>query len=69
MHFSTYQSTGELQNDERTAKVVLSMLQAASRLSSAEQRDPFRRLSVIVGSYTVLATVSSGKIFIVKKQN
>lgn len=63
------QSTGELKNDERCAKVVLSMLQAASRLTNAEQRDPFRRMSIVLEGYTLMATVSSGKIFIVKRQN
>ncbi|XP_065840655.1 ragulator complex protein LAMTOR4-like [Oscarella lobularis] len=60
-------STGELQNDERTGKVILNMLQAGSRLMKTEQKEPYRRISVMCGRVAYLAMVSSGKIFIIKK--
>ena len=55
-----FQSSGDLQNDEETAAIILQMVQASGKLMNAlnsEGRGSFQRLSsmcfVLIKSYTL----------------
>ncbi|KAI1882518.1 hypothetical protein AGOR_G00251580 [Albula goreensis] len=63
-------SAGELENDERTAGIIMQMVQTACkfRLQGAAE-PPFKRLSVMFEDHAYLVTVSGQKVFVVKRQN
>ncbi|XP_057709693.1 ragulator complex protein LAMTOR4 [Corythoichthys intestinalis] len=63
-------SSGELENDERTAGAMMQMVRTASRFRLAGSADvPFKRLSVILEDFVLTVTVSGQKVFVVKRQN
>ncbi|KAJ1084779.1 hypothetical protein NDU88_004925 [Pleurodeles waltl] len=63
-------SAGDLENDERTAAVIIEMVNTASGFRMQGSKEPpFKRLSVVFGEQTYLITVSGQKIFVVKRQN
>ncbi|XP_036374203.1 ragulator complex protein LAMTOR4 [Megalops cyprinoides] len=63
-------SSGELENDEQTAGVIMQMVQTACkfRLNGAAE-PPFKRMSVMFEDHAYLVTVSGQKVFVVKRQN
>ncbi|XP_060111323.1 ragulator complex protein LAMTOR4 isoform X2 [Heteronotia binoei] len=64
-------SSGDLENDERTAGVISELVSTACafRLPRCPEEVPFRRISVVFGEHTFLVTVSGQKLFVVKRQN
>ena len=60
-------SHGDLINDEKTAKVFMQMVQIAWKIKLDGKRTNVKRLSLIFTDHIFLATVSNGKIYIVKK--
>ncbi|XP_059831144.1 ragulator complex protein LAMTOR4 [Hemitrygon akajei] len=63
-------SAGELENDERTAWVMMRMMQTAVKLCVSGNTNPsFKRMSVVFGEHTYMATISGQKVFVVKRQN
>ncbi|CAK8677224.1 unnamed protein product [Clavelina lepadiformis] len=60
-------SHGDLINDEKTAKVFMRMVQIAWKVKLCEEQRSVQRLSLIFSNHILLATVSNGKIYIVKK--
>ncbi|KAK3517978.1 hypothetical protein QTP70_029099 [Hemibagrus guttatus] len=63
-------SSGELENDERTAGVIMQMVRTACRFrlyGAAEP--PFKRMSVMFEDYAYAVTISGQKVFVVKRQN
>ncbi|XP_051900519.1 ragulator complex protein LAMTOR4 [Pristis pectinata] len=63
-------SAGELENDEHTAGVIMRMMQTAVKLCVNGNTDPsFKRMSVVFGEHTYMATISGQKVFVVKRQN
>uniref|UniRef100_A0A8C4QDI1 Ragulator complex protein LAMTOR4 n=1 Tax=Eptatretus burgeri TaxID=7764 RepID=A0A8C4QDI1_EPTBU len=68
-------SSGELENDERTATLLLELVQTAARLpypasnSFSDKTSPFNRISVVFGESTFILTVCAQKVFVVKKNN
>ena len=60
-------SQGDLINDEKTAKVFMQMVQIAWKINLGDKRTNVKRLSLIFTDHIFLATVSNGKIYIVKK--
>ena len=66
------QSAGELQNDERTAGIVLQMVQNCGKLMntcSTDRKGNFHRMSVVFRDCTLVACVWNQKVHIVKKMN
>ncbi|XP_026548718.1 ragulator complex protein LAMTOR4 [Notechis scutatus] len=63
-------SAGDLENDERTAGAMAELVSTACafRLPRGPEL-PFRRLSVVFGEHSLLATVSGQKLFVVKRLN
>ncbi|XP_067828283.1 ragulator complex protein LAMTOR4 [Heptranchias perlo] len=63
-------SAGELENDEHTAGVIMRMMQTAVKLCTNGSTEPFfRRMSVVFGEHTYMATISGQKVFVVKRHN
>ncbi|XP_061524493.1 ragulator complex protein LAMTOR4 [Phycodurus eques] len=63
-------SSGELENDEHTAGVMMQMVRTAARLRLAGSADvPFKRMSVILEDFVFTVTASGQKVFVVKRQN
>ncbi|XP_077356443.1 ragulator complex protein LAMTOR4 [Festucalex cinctus] len=63
-------SSGELENDEHTAGVMMQMVRTASRFRLAGSADvPFKRMSVILEDFVYTVTVSGQKVFVVKRQH
>ncbi|XP_022073133.1 ragulator complex protein LAMTOR4 [Acanthochromis polyacanthus] len=63
-------SAGELENDEHTASVMMQMVRTASRFRLSGSTDPpFKRMSVIMEDFVYTVTVSSQKVFVVKRHN
>ncbi|KAJ8411196.1 hypothetical protein AAFF_G00172020 [Aldrovandia affinis] len=63
-------SAGELENDERTAGVIMQMVQTACKFRlHGTAEPPFKRLSVMFEDHAYLVTVSGQKVFVVKRQN
>ncbi|XP_039719666.1 ragulator complex protein LAMTOR4-like [Pteropus medius] len=63
-------STGDLENDEQATSTISELV----RTTCAFWLDhginiPFKRLSVVLGEYTLLVTVSGQSMFVVKRQN
>uniref|UniRef100_A0A6B2F2M6 Ragulator complex protein LAMTOR4 n=1 Tax=Bothriechis nigroviridis TaxID=88079 RepID=A0A6B2F2M6_BOTNI len=63
-------SAGDLENDERTASAMAELVSTACafRLPRGPEL-PFRRVSVVFGEHSLLATVSGQKLFVVKRLN
>uniref|UniRef100_A0A670J9L0 Ragulator complex protein LAMTOR4 n=1 Tax=Podarcis muralis TaxID=64176 RepID=A0A670J9L0_PODMU len=63
-------SSGDLENDERTAGVISELVNTACafRLPRCPEV-PFRRISVVFGEHSFLVTISGQKLFVVKRQN
>ncbi|KAM9772085.1 ragulator complex protein LAMTOR4 isoform 1-T1 [Syngnathus typhle] len=64
-------SSGELENDEHTAGVIMQMVRTASRFRLAGSADvPFKRMSgMILEDFVFTVTVSGQKVFVVKRQH
>ncbi|OPJ66357.1 ragulator complex protein LAMTOR4 [Patagioenas fasciata] len=63
-------SSGELENDERSAAVLSELVGTACGLRLQRGLEPpFKRLSVVFGEHSLLVTVSGQKLFVVKRQN
>ncbi|XP_030043323.1 ragulator complex protein LAMTOR4 [Microcaecilia unicolor] len=63
-------SSGDLENDERTAALITEMVSTAcSFRMQGSPEHPFKRLSIVFGEMTFLVTVSGQKIFVVKRHN
>lgn len=63
-------STGELENDEHTAGVMMQMVRTACRFRLCGPADlPFKRMSVILGDFVYTVTVSGQTVFVVKRQH
>ncbi|XP_061920662.1 ragulator complex protein LAMTOR4 [Entelurus aequoreus] len=63
-------SSGELENDEHTAGVMMQMVRTASRFRlSGSTNIPFKRISVVLEDFVYTVTVSVQKVFVVKRQN
>ncbi|XP_060745482.1 ragulator complex protein LAMTOR4 [Tachysurus vachellii] len=63
-------SSGELENDERTAGVIMQMVRTACRFRlHGTAEPPLKRLSVMFEDYVYTVTISGQKIFVVKRQN
>ncbi|CAK6983831.1 ragulator complex protein LAMTOR4 [Scomber scombrus] len=63
-------SAGDLENDEHTAAVMMTMVRTASRFRLPGTADPpFKRMSVVVEDFVFTVTVSGQKVFVVKRQN
>ncbi|XP_066467147.1 ragulator complex protein LAMTOR4 [Tiliqua scincoides] len=63
-------SSGDLENDERTAAAISELVSTACAFRLARSPEvPFRRVSVVFGEHSLLATVSGQKLFVVKRQN
>ncbi|XP_030576002.1 ragulator complex protein LAMTOR4 [Archocentrus centrarchus] len=63
-------SAGELENDEHTAGVIMQMVRTVSRFRlSGSAEPPFKRMSVILEDFVYTVTVSSQKVFVVKRQH
>ncbi|EDO40683.1 predicted protein [Nematostella vectensis] len=61
-------SSGDLENDEKTAGVIVDMLQTASMIPlSGDSSHSLKRLSVHFGNFVLMATVTNQRIFIVKR--
>ncbi|XP_067879697.1 ragulator complex protein LAMTOR4 [Heterodontus francisci] len=63
-------SAGELENDEHAAGVIMRMMQTAVKLCMNGNPEPFfKRMSVVFGEHTYMATISGQKVFVVKRHN
>ncbi|GAA6066001.1 ragulator complex protein LAMTOR4 [Tachysurus ichikawai] len=63
-------SSGELENDERTAGVIMQMVRTACRFRlHGTAEPPLKRLSVMFEDYVYAVTISGQKVFVVKRQN
>ncbi|XP_029437700.1 ragulator complex protein LAMTOR4 isoform X2 [Rhinatrema bivittatum] len=61
-------SSGDLENDERTAALITEMVSTACSFRMQGSSDhPFKRLSIVFGEQMFLVTVSGQKIFVVKR--
>ena len=66
------QSSGELQNDETTASVVLMMIKNSLKLIrsvNGDRKEGIQRLSVVYKNHTLVASIWNHKIYIVKRIN
>uniref|UniRef100_A0A3Q0RA70 Ragulator complex protein LAMTOR4 n=1 Tax=Amphilophus citrinellus TaxID=61819 RepID=A0A3Q0RA70_AMPCI len=62
-------SAGELENDEHTAGVIMQMVRTVSRFRlSGSAEPPFKRMSILE-DFVYTVTVSSQKVFVVKRQH
>ncbi|XP_062850567.1 ragulator complex protein LAMTOR4 isoform X2 [Trichomycterus rosablanca] len=63
-------SSGELENDEHTAGVIMQMVRTACRFRlHGAAEPPFKRMSVMFEDYVYAVTISGQKVFVVKRQN
>ncbi|XP_046730326.1 ragulator complex protein LAMTOR4 isoform X2 [Silurus meridionalis] len=63
-------SSGELENDERTAGVIMQMVRTACRFRlTGAAEPPFKRMSVMFEDFVYAVTISGQKVFVVKRQN
>ncbi|KAG8441408.1 hypothetical protein GDO86_006955 [Hymenochirus boettgeri] len=67
--FFPIQSAGDLENDERLAGVIREMVATACTFQGLGDQLPFKRMSIVFGEHTFLVTISSQKIYVVKRQN
>ncbi|CAB3979835.1 ragulator complex LAMTOR4 [Paramuricea clavata] len=63
-------SGGDLENEENIASIIVKMLQYATKVPlSADDSQNCKRISVVYHDFTLLATVSNQKVYIIKKEN
>ncbi|KAF4079373.1 hypothetical protein AMELA_G00177300 [Ameiurus melas] len=63
-------SSGELENDERTAGVIMQMVRTACRFRlHGAAEPPLKRMSVMFEDYVYAVTISGQKVFVVKRHN
>ena len=63
-------SGGDLENEENIANIIVKMLQYAVKVPlSADDSQNCKRISVVYNDFTLLATVSNQKVYIIKKEN
>lgn len=61
-------SSGDLENDEKTAHIICNMLHTAAKVPlGAENSQAFKRLSIVYGDFMLMATVCNQKIYVVKR--
>ncbi|XP_068733157.1 ragulator complex protein LAMTOR4 homolog [Montipora capricornis] len=61
-------SSGDLENDENVASIITKMLQSAAKIPiSGDRTQTFKRMSVYFAGFTLMATVSNQRIFVVKR--
>ncbi|PFX32471.1 ragulator complex protein LAMTOR4 homolog [Stylophora pistillata] len=61
-------SSGDLENEENIAAIVTRMLQTATKIPiSGDRTQTLKRMSVCYRDFTLMATVSNQKIFVVKR--
>ncbi|XP_071949356.1 ragulator complex protein LAMTOR4-like [Antedon mediterranea] len=62
-------SAGEMENDERTAGILMTMVRMASQIHfSNNKQETFKKLSVVFDDYLYMITVSSKKVYVVKRR-
>ncbi|XP_070538587.1 ragulator complex protein LAMTOR4-like [Ptychodera flava] len=62
-------SSGELENDEKMAGVIMNMVHLASKVQlTPEKSDPFKRLSVVYDTYMYVVTISNHKVYVCKRK-
>ncbi|XP_077987612.1 ragulator complex protein LAMTOR4-like [Glandiceps talaboti] len=62
-------SSGELENDEKTAEIIMRMVNMASRVQlTPERSEPFKRLSVVFDSYMYVVTIANHKVYVCKRK-
>jgi hypothetical protein len=64
---SILQSSGELQGDVKTAKVIYNMLQDTNAILSKTSKDGFKRFTVSYPNFNILTTLIHDKIYVVKR--
>ncbi|XP_033637833.1 ragulator complex protein LAMTOR4-like [Asterias rubens] len=63
-------SSGALENDERTAGILMNMVRLASRVKiNADKPETFKRLSVVFDDFMYLITISNGKIYVSRRHS
>ncbi|KAL9963993.1 hypothetical protein ACROYT_G027559 [Oculina patagonica] len=61
-------SSGDLENEENVATSITKMLQTAAKIPiSGDRTQTFKRMSVYYKDFTLMATVSNQKVYIVKR--
>jgi len=61
-------SSGDLENDERIAQLIASIIQHACKIPLSEDGEQkFKRVSITYKDFVVMVTVSNQKIFVVKR--
>ncbi|KAK6633545.1 hypothetical protein RUM44_004152 [Polyplax serrata] len=66
---ATISSSGDLENDERTAEIIYNMLSVTDRLdSSALGNSGFNKISICYKDFCYVICMSNKKIHIVKKK-
>ncbi|XP_067037380.1 ragulator complex protein LAMTOR4 homolog [Acropora muricata] len=61
-------SAGDLENNENVASTITKMLQTAAKIPiSGDRTQTFRRMSVYFADFSLMATVSNQRIFVVKR--
>ncbi|XP_003391063.1 PREDICTED: ragulator complex protein LAMTOR4 homolog [Amphimedon queenslandica] len=66
------QSNGELQNDEKTAAIMLQMMKNSVKLIKSvngERKSNVQRLSVAYKNYSLVASIWNHKVYVVKRIN
>ncbi|XP_029190222.2 ragulator complex protein LAMTOR4 homolog [Acropora millepora] len=61
-------SAGDLENNENVASTITKMLQTAAKIPiSGDRTQTFRRMSLYFADFSLMATVSNQRIFVVKR--
>lgn len=61
-------SAGDLENNENVASMITKMLQTAAKIPiSGDRTQTFRRMSLYFADFSLMATVSNQRIFVVKR--
>ncbi|XP_033117853.1 ragulator complex protein LAMTOR4-like isoform X2 [Anneissia japonica] len=62
-------SSGEMENDERTAGILMTMVQMAGQIHFANDKEEhFKKLSVVFEEFLYMVTISSQKVYVVKRR-
>ncbi|XP_046852575.1 ragulator complex protein LAMTOR4 homolog [Xenia sp. Carnegie-2017] len=60
----------DLENEENVADVIVKLLKYATKIPlSTDDNQNCKRISVVYKDFTLSATVSSSKIYVIKKEN
>ncbi|XP_038050261.1 ragulator complex protein LAMTOR4-like [Patiria miniata] len=63
-------SSGDLENDERVAGILMNMVRLASRIKiNPDKPETFKRLSVVFDDFMYVATISSSKVYVSKRRH